>query len=100
LLAGCGAETVEGFDMAMRKVTLRQVRSKNHRSGELHELSEGQKYKGFVIEDVEEVECTHPERRWSLDNKISDEPPTAVGLCQVCGDEVFADLDEVELEEK
>jgi len=70
-------------------IKLKQVESIDHRpqGSTLKGLEQGDKFGGFEVINLEEQECKHPERHWSLDEKFSGSTPTITGKCRICGHE-------------
>lgn len=75
--------------MTQTTITLKQIKDSSHTTPreELDELEEGQQYQGFVVTNVEEQECQHPERRWEVDEQRASDAPPMTGTCRLCGQE-------------
>lgn len=76
-------------ELVLKKLVLEQVEESTEQDTEkvLNNLEEGDYYKGFRVESLEEVECDHPRRRYSFSEQRSDTLPEVHGKCTVCGDE-------------
>ena len=81
--------------MTQRTIILKQVESVEHRSqgNKLGDLEEGDTFGGFKAISVEEEECEHPKRQWSLDKKRSSSAPEITGRCMICGHKTQAKPD-------
>lgn len=81
--------------MTQRTITLKQIESAEHRTQaeRLNGLEEGDTFGGFKVINIEEQECEHPKRQWSLDKKRSESTPEVTGRCMICGQKTQAKPD-------
>jgi hypothetical protein len=78
-------------------ITLVQKRGYTH-NRDFDGLEEGDEYSGYVVDEVEIVDCDHPDRDWRVKGSDGAGGEVISGNCRICGHSVRKPVSEVDFE--